>query len=177
MSVLRAVYNQRGVTLVELMVIVSIISVLVVALGFSYEGWIGNYKIESQTRQLYSDLTDARTRAITQNRMHFVVLNAGNYAVYADTNDNTVAEPGAGDIPLPEFRDPGTLNVKPKNVEYTLGWTGTIPFNTRGLTTSAAEITIPLTLPSGTHPDYDCVLVHQSRIRTGLMTGGVCVSK
>lgn len=180
MKIIRTKSNNTGVTLVELLVIVSIIGILAIALGFSYQGWMGNYRIESQTKQLYSDLMDARTRAMTRNRMHFVVLNTTDYSIYEDSNDNNVPNPGAGpsdDHPIPEYCVPGTFNVRPKIIQYNLGWTGTIPFNTRGLTTSAATITIPLTLPSGAKPDYDCIRVHQSKIRTGQMTGGVCVDK
>ena len=46
------VINDSGVTLTELLIVVSIIAILAVALGFSYQGWMGNYKIESETKQL-----------------------------------------------------------------------------------------------------------------------------
>lgn len=89
-----------GVTLVELLVVVSIVGILAVALGFSFEGWMGNYRIESQTKTLYSDLMDARTRAMTRNRVHFVVLDTDNYQIYEDTNDNNALNIGAGDTAL-----------------------------------------------------------------------------
>jgi prepilin-type N-terminal cleavage/methylation domain-containing protein len=162
--------DDSGVTLIELLVVVSIVAILAVALAFSYQGWMGNYNIESETKQLYADLMDARTRAMARNRMHFVVVNANNYQIYEDTNDNNTAEPGSGDNPVPEF-------ATAKTVSYSLGWTGTITFNTRGLTTSASAISIPINLPSGTNPDYDCVLVYQPRIAMGLMSGGSCVYK
>lgn len=180
MKIVAAEIKESGVTLVELLVVISIIGILVVALGFSYQGWVANYKIESQAKQLYADVMDARARATTQNRMFFVVLNTNNYSIYEDTNDNTTFEPGAGptdDHPIPEYCQPGTFTVKPRTIEYNLGWTGTISFNTKGLTASAAAVTIPIILPTQTQPDYDCILVYQSRIRLGQMSGGVCVFK
>lgn len=167
-----------GVTLVELLIVVSIVGILAVALGFSFEGWMGNYRIESQTKTLYSDLMDARTRAMTRNRMYFVELNANNYSVYEDTDDDTNFDKGAGDNPIPEF-------TNPKTISYNLGWPGDIGFDTRGLawqytafdTRVVASIMISTTLPSGAHPDYDCILVDQSRIRMGQMSGGNCVGK
>jgi prepilin-type N-terminal cleavage/methylation domain-containing protein len=182
-----AMKDSRGVTLIELLVVVSIVAILVVALGFSYEGWMGKYRIESETKTLYTDLMDARARAMTRTRMYFVELNANNYSVYADTNDNAAFNPGAGDIPEPEYRVPGTFNVKPKTVEYTLGWTGNIGFDTRGLAwdytlapvafDDAVPQEISITLPPNVTPDYDCILVGHLRIRTGQMSGGVCVAK
>ena len=166
MNIFRPVKQDSGVTLVELLTIVSIIGILIVALGFSFQGWLGNYKIESELKQMYADIIDVRTRAMTQNRMHFIMINSGNYAVYEDTNDNNTANPGAGD----------TL-IKTTTLQYNAGWTGTITFNTKGLTTSSAAISIPITLPSGASPDFDCILVYQSRVAMGKMSGGVCVYK
>jgi len=180
MNIFRTAKEESGVTLTELLIIVSIIGILTVALGFSFQGWMGNYKIESELKQMYADIIDVRTRAMTQNMMHFIVINTNNYAVYEDTNDNNAANPGAGatdDHPIPEYCVSGTFNVKPKTLQYSLGWTGTISFNTKGLTTSSTAISIPITIPSGNHPDFDCIVVYQSRVGMGKMSGGACVYK
>jgi prepilin-type N-terminal cleavage/methylation domain-containing protein len=162
--------REDGVTLTELLIVVSIVAILALALGFSFQGWTGNYKIESETKELYADLMDARTLAMTRNRMHFVVLNANSYQIYDDTNDNNNADPGSGDNPVPEF-------ATAKTVPYSLGWTGTISFDTRGISSSAAAINIPISVPSGNNPDYDCVLVYQCKIRTGKNDGTNCNPK
>jgi prepilin-type N-terminal cleavage/methylation domain-containing protein len=154
--------REDGVTLTELLVAISVVAILTVALGFTFQGWKGKYRIESEVKELYSDLMDARTKAMTRNRMYFVVLNAGNYQEYADTNDNNVPNAGAGDNPEPEF-------TNPKPLEYSSGWTGTIAFDTRGLASTAA--TIVLNIPADTDPDYDCIHVYQSRIRIGKYNG------
>lgn len=165
-----------GVTLIELLIVVSIIGILAVALGFSFQGWMGNYRIESQTKNIYADLMDARTRAMTRNRMYFVQLNTANYSVYEDTDDDAEFDPGAGDDdPLPEF-------TNPKTIQYNLGWTVDVGFDTRGLaweytaaaTRIEASITIPMTLPAGATPDYDCIVVDQTRVRMGKMSGVSC---
>ena len=39
--------NNKGVTLVELLIVFSIIAILVLALGFSYQGWMARYKVDS----------------------------------------------------------------------------------------------------------------------------------
>lgn len=169
--------REDGVTLTELLIVVSIIAILALALGFSFQGWTGNYKIESETKELYADLMNARTMAMTRNMMHFVVLNANNYQIYDDTNDNATPDPGSGDNPVPEF-------ATAKTVPYSLGWTGRIAFDTRGIAsitdsggTVSTDATIILNVPSGNNPDYDCVLVYQCKIRTGKHAGSVCNPK
>jgi prepilin-type N-terminal cleavage/methylation domain-containing protein len=154
--------KEEGVTLTELLVAVSIVGILALALGFSFQGWMGKYKIENEVKTLYSDLMDTRTKAMTRNRMYFVVLNAGNYQEYADTNGNNAPDAGAGDNPEAEF-------TNPKPLEYSPEWTGTIAFDTRGLASTNA--TIVLNIPADTDPDYDCIHVYQSRIRMGKFNG------
>ena len=187
MNILTPAKEESGVTLVELLIIVSIIGILSVALGFSFQGWMGNYKIESELKQIYADIMDARTRAMTQNRMHFIVINTDNYAVYEDTNDNNCFNLGSGDTLL-----------KSNPLQYTIDpavWTGTIGFDTRGLAwqytvppctrvtptpptpTAPSAIPISITLPSGFNPDFNCIAVYQSRVAMGKMSGGVCVYK
>lgn len=161
-----------GVTLTELLVVVSIIGILAVALGFSFEGWMGNYRIESQTKTLYSDLMDARTKAMTRNRIHFVVLDTDDYQIYEDTNDNNALNIGAGDTAL-------WATAKQYGYNYEIINLGvdplpqTITIDTRGLMSPQRDFRIN----NSRNPDYDCIAITQARIRMGKYNGTTCEEK
>ena len=95
--------NRNGVTLIELMIAISIIAILVVALGFEYRNWMGRYKVENQIKQMHTDFMNARIRAMTMNRMHFATETANAYTIYEDTNpapDGNGTLEIASDLPL-----------------------------------------------------------------------------
>lgn len=163
------VINRRGITLIELLIVISIIGILAVALGFTFQGWVGGYRIESQTKEMYVDLMNARARAMQRNRAHFVVVAANNYQIVEDMNESGTNN--AGDTPIPGFANPKTLQYA-----VTAG-AGTYTMNTRGLIPAIINTeTIRFNIGDNT-PDYDCIVLSATRINIGLWNGAACVAK
>lgn len=178
--------KNKGITLIELSVVVSIIGILVFALGFSYVGWQGSYRVESEAKQIHADLMTTRAMASTRNRFYFADFNFpvptagfGAYRIAEDTNDDAVGDADADDVIdaaghmfLPSF---------PKKIDHQLTWDsddGTddiIVFDRRGLVSPPGTIRIISTAD----PDYDCIIVESTRINLGEWnTGtGVCDAK
>jgi len=166
--------------LIELLVVMGIVGLLMIALGFSYEGWMGNYRLESQTKKLYFDLQDARSRAMSRNRIHWAVLEDQQYTIFEDTNEN-----GTLDATPPDTQVlPGGLPPPPpKRYEYgfRLGPIGafalpqTITFNTRGLMAWVPNedplrlrFVSPLdSLGRERDPDFDCLVIERARMWMG----------
>ena len=162
--------KDSGVTLIELLVVVAVSAVLIVAMGFSYEGWMGNYRIESQTKELYFDLTDTRASARSHNRIYWVQLGDQQYTITEDTNPvpdgNGVLEPATD------------RRVLQKRYEYGfeledldgVGMPQTITFNTRGLISwvpSPPDDEIRFRFVNTRDPDFDCIVIEPSRIWMG----------
>ena len=164
--------SNKGITLIELIIVVSIIVILVIALGFTFQGWMGAYRIESQTKEIYVDLMTARARAMQRNREHYADFpNATSYRIREDSNEDRNPAVLAGDTVLPTY---------PKTVQYAIvpalgGAATTIRFDVRGRITPDGNIQV--TLPADVVADYDCVVFSDLRINIGLWDGASCVAK
>jgi prepilin-type N-terminal cleavage/methylation domain-containing protein len=166
--------NNKGVSLVELIVVISVIAILAVALGFSYVGWQGRYNVEKATKELYTDLMTARSMAMTRNRMYFADFNSpappagsGTYRIAEDTNDDGEGDADAdgvidvtGHTILPSF---------PKTVNYPLTFASSIiNFDKRGLVQPRqTALGGTICIFTDVDPDYDCIVIRQTRILMG----------
>lgn len=146
----QAFSDKRGITLVELLVVISIVSVLALALAFSYEGWTGRYKVEDSVKQLYTDMVYAKNRAIESSRDYFInfptaTAQSTSYTVYEDTNPAP-----AGDGLLDASQD-AVVAGYPKTLDYPLsGYHVGIVYHSGGtpptITTSSAIAIDTLTI-------------------------------
>jgi prepilin-type N-terminal cleavage/methylation domain-containing protein len=175
--------NNKGVTMIELIVVVTIVSILVVAHGFELQGWMGRYRTESQTKTMYVDLMNARARAMQRNRAHFVTLpsaaNATSYSIFEDNNPAP-----DGDNILQTAADT-LLQTYPKTVEYGMNW------NWNGGGTTITLDREGIVTPSGTlyafadrdgngiddfDSDYSCIVIFATRINMGKCNGVNCAT-
>jgi prepilin-type N-terminal cleavage/methylation domain-containing protein len=162
--------KDEGITLVELLVVIAIIGVLVTAFGFSFEGWFERYKAESQIKEMYVDLMNARARAMQRSRVHFVSLPAATkYEVYEDTNTapdgNGTLETGADTLLL----DKDTrFGMSASVADFSFNRDGTVS-GSGSIWVDSSEVTDA--------PDYDCIEFSTTRINMGIWNGTACVQK
>jgi len=114
--------DSKGVTLIELLVAVSIITIVMVVVGFEFFGWQAKFKVESEVKEIESAFMDARMRARQKNIMYFVRFDKTteaaryDYAVYEDSNGTGTLDIGTDT----EVRD-----LTKKGLPFRLDWDGT----------------------------------------------------
>ncbi len=163
----------RGLTLIELIVIITIMTILLAIAGVQYHQWQIRYGIESQVRQLYSDLIGARVEAMQQNELYIVRIESSNsYAVYRDENDNSTYDAGT-DTKIEKYSRSG--------LKYPIKWSdGNVlefTMNERGLINQNLSLRVTNKDGSLSNAEYDCLNITRTRINLGKYNGTKCENK
>jgi len=70
--------NQKGVTLIELIVVIVIIGIMGVLMVPNIGGWLPNYRLRSAARDIASTLRVAQMKAVSNNLSYGVVFDTAN---------------------------------------------------------------------------------------------------
>lgn len=162
----RRTVSNGGYSLVEMLVVVSIIGILLgIAAVFGHDALVQS-QVEDQTREMFTDLMNARVSALQRNRVYFVTLEANQYSVYEDTNPSP-----DGDGVLQTAQDNRLVQ---KTTAYALdsgGSPAAFNFSSCGL---ASEASYTIRVVSTTAPNFDCIVLNPTRILMGKWNGTDC---
>jgi prepilin-type N-terminal cleavage/methylation domain-containing protein len=162
--------KRDGFSLIELLVVMVILGILAALGTVSFRGWIRKNEVESQVKEMYTDIMNARLTAMHRNTTHLISLSANQISGSVDTNGD-----GVGDNALciwnrnkgdaADASCPNDKSLSYKNLISPASWSGTnmLEFNSRGLSTTNNTICVF----SAHNPSYDCIVVSSTRIRMG----------
>ena len=159
-----------GFTLVEILVAIAVLTILLTMAVTTFRGLDEKFKVETETKQLYTDLMEGRARASQRYRVVFVRISGSGYGTYEDTN---TAPDGNGS--LETALDARIANVTVRHTISTnlTGGVTAFEFDRNGVATVSGDIRFAST----EKPDYDCVTIKPTRIKMGQYSGGACVEK
>jgi prepilin-type N-terminal cleavage/methylation domain-containing protein len=87
--------NKKGVTLIELIVVMVIIGIGATLMVPGIGQWLPNYRLRSATRDIVSTMRTAQMKAVSTNTTYGVAFAANSFQLY----QGTVAEGAVNNLP------------------------------------------------------------------------------
>lgn len=170
-----------GFSLVELLVVLGIAAILLSVAGLALDRMYTKSRAESQIRQLATDISDLRIRAMTTKQPHGITLNANSYVLSAYTSTTGTYSSPAQQTVIPggthavDFSLTNSAGAAFSNEMYEIDERGTLTRKLLGgvLTTGSLGVSIFLG-GNGNQGAIDCLTIHVIRTNIGKNTAGVC---
>lgn len=168
--------DRRGFTLFELLIVIFTVGLLMGIAALSFNSMQTRYLEEQQVKTLYTDLMNARIRAMQHGRDHFVSLVTATsttmYRVYEDSSPD-------GDGIFSAATDSLLLTqnvIKSHSLVTSVSTLTIVQFNEKGLlSTNTPTAWIKINPSAG--GEYDCVVIDLIKTGMGKMNGAICTIK
>ncbi len=166
--------TEKGFSLLELIATIAIMAILTGIATLSFNTLQTKSSIESLTHEMFTDISEARTKAFTQKKYYGIVFQPTSYVmktysseVEFSNNSNAVAN--------------GVV-VSSKNLKHTItkkvaDITDTpIIFDTSGFFTGVNNLTIFVN-PTSAAAAVNCLVISTTRVNIGKVNGSACEFK
>jgi general secretion pathway protein H len=132
--------KHRGVTLIELVVVLVIIAIGGVLTAPDIHAWLANYRLKSATRDIISTMRTAQMKAVSTNLQYRVYFNPDEKRYWVEKgNQSSGSTNWVGSADLDNASREGAIYTLPSGLSISLA--GFIQFNPNS-TCNAATITV-----------------------------------
>ena len=132
--------NKKGVTLIELIVVMVIIGILAAFFAPNIGAWLPNLRLRSAARDIVSTMRTAQTKAVSTNLEYRVYSNSGERKYWTERgNQSSGSTNWVGTTAPGNPAREGAINDLPTGV--TINFNGFIEFNPDS-TSSSGSITL-----------------------------------
>ena len=172
--------NDKGFTMVDILMVVAILGILLGIGFFSYRGMMNRYNVEKQMKEMYVDLMSARIRAMQRNRIHFVTFTSTQYAVYEDTSPTPDGDglfsAATDSLVMQKSLMPNFPIVRSPDPNQ---WSNASPLqlNAKGLLDTSVTTTGTVRVTVEANGEYDCIAISEIRSSLGKWDGTQCKAR
>jgi prepilin-type N-terminal cleavage/methylation domain-containing protein len=160
----------KGFTLIEIVVVIGLMAILFSVGTMQFSKWSDKSKVDAQVRQMVTDISAIRIRAMTKKQPHSVVFNEYDYSFKAYTSVFS---------PYSSIQQQKVLPDGIRKVKYPLNKaaTGTpyagefVEFDERGMNVSSV---FTIFLGNASNGALNCLTVHTVRTNVGNSSSGAC---
>lgn len=174
--------HHAGFTLIELIITIAVMGIMTGIATISFSTWQKKSKFESQVREMYSDLVDARTKAFTQKKVHGIVFQPNSYVMKSYSSEVEYK------YPADAASSTSGVQIMSKSLKYGITKTNTataftadnsaILFDTTGFTsTTPSSSTFGFTIvvnPIDVSSHLNCLVISVARVNMGKWNGSKC---
>ncbi len=154
--------REKGLTLIELIVVITILSILFTIAAMKYSRWIRKTSIENDTKQIFALLNEARAKAFIEKRVCGVLFSNKEARLVCDTDmDNSITD---------EAKSINRVTLKNNFAK-------TLPYARFEIDGTASILGTIYVTDISSNPNYSCISISQTRIKMGKWDGSSCILK
>lgn len=157
--------GRDGFSLVELIVVITIMTILASMATINFNSWQRKYNIEGQVKEMLSDFSDVRMRAIQTKNKHRIVLNPTSYSFTAYSTEIALSA-------MPVLSKTLKYPIQQLNSSGLAAFSNTaVEIDERGYTTNWLTLAVGVGIAE---PSLNCLTLSWARTNMGRINGNTC---